>query len=63
MNDRYVRIIFQAERSLKQQCERIAASHDETLSQVLRRALREYVRANAQMQLADSKARPRRVRA
>lgn len=61
MNDRYVRIIFQAERSLKQQCERIAASHDETLSQVLRRALRQYVQANAQMKLADSKVRSRRA--
>jgi predicted transcriptional regulator len=44
-------IIFRCEPSLKQQAERIAAARDERLSQVLRRALREYVRDNAQVEL------------
>lgn len=45
------RVIVRVERSLKQRCEQIAASKDETLSQVLRRALREYAQANAQLEL------------
>jgi predicted transcriptional regulator len=48
-------VIFRCEPSLKQQAERIAKAHDETMSQVLRRALREYVQANAQRQLPRSK--------
>jgi predicted transcriptional regulator len=42
-------IIFRVEPSLKQRAERIAAARDERLSQVLRRALREYVLAHAQL--------------
>ena len=45
-------IVIRVEPSLKQQCERIAASRDETLSQVLRRALRDYAREHGQLELA-----------
>jgi predicted transcriptional regulator len=45
------RVVVRVEPSLKQQAERIAARRDETLSQVLRRALREYVREHAQLEL------------
>jgi hypothetical protein len=45
------KIVLRVEPSLKQQAERIAAVRDETLSQVLRRALREYVQAHAQLDL------------
>ena len=45
------RVIVRVERSLKQVCERIAASKDETISQVLRRALRDYAATNAQLEL------------
>jgi len=45
-------IVIRVEPSLKQQCERIAASRDETLSQVLRRALRAYAREYGQLELA-----------
>jgi Ribbon-helix-helix protein len=44
-------IVVRVEPSLKQQCERIAATRDETLSQVLRRALREYAREHSQLAL------------
>jgi hypothetical protein len=44
-------VIFRSEPSLKQQAERIAAARDERLSQMLRRALREYVKVNAQLEL------------
>jgi predicted transcriptional regulator len=44
-------VIFRCDPSLKQQAERIVAARDDTLSQVLRRALREYVRVNAQLEL------------
>jgi len=36
-------IIFRSDPSLKARAERVAAVRDETVSQVLRRALREYV--------------------
>ncbi len=52
-------IIFRCDPSLKQQAERVAAARDETLSQVLRRALRDYVQANAQLELP----RPRKATA
>ena len=42
-------IIFRVDPSLKAQAERVAKARDETVSQVLRRALREYVQANAQL--------------
>jgi predicted transcriptional regulator len=45
-------IVIRVEPSLKQQCERIATSRDESLSQVLRRALRDYVREHGQLELA-----------
>lgn len=41
--------------SLKEVCAKIAARHDETLSQVVRRALRQYAEANSQMELGDGK--------
>jgi predicted transcriptional regulator len=40
------KIVVRVEPSLKRVCERIAESKDETLSQVLRRALRQYAEAN-----------------
>lgn len=43
-------VFFRCEPSLKQQAERIAAVRDERLSQMLRRALREYVKVNAQLE-------------
>ena len=42
-------IIFRCEPSLKAEAERVAAVRDETISQVLRRALREYVKENAKL--------------
>lgn len=64
------KVVVRIEPSLKQVCERIAASKDETLSQVLRRALREYAEANAQqplplghperMKLANARPRARK---
>lgn len=45
------RVVVRLDPSLKQQAERIAAIRDETLSQVLRRALREYVKQHAQLEL------------
>jgi hypothetical protein len=53
-------ITFRCEPSVKQQAERIAAACDETLLQVLRRALREYGRANAQFDLPRPARRRRR---
>ena len=55
-------VVVRVEPSLKQQAERIAANRDETLSQVLRRALREYVREHSQLELPvdDPPARARR---
>jgi predicted transcriptional regulator len=44
-------IVVRVEPSLKQQCERIAAARDETLSQVLRRAMRAYASEHAQLEL------------
>jgi len=55
-------VIFRCEPSLKQQAERVAAARDETLSQVLRRALRDYVKGNAQLELPKPKAAARRAR-
>jgi predicted transcriptional regulator len=49
-------IAVRVETSLKKQAERIAASRDETLSQVVRRALREYVREHAQAELPLKRA-------
>jgi len=49
------KVIFRVERSLKQLCDRIAASKDETLSRMLRRAMREYAEANAQLELPKPK--------
>ena len=48
-------IIFRCDPSLKAQAERVAKARDETVSQVLRRALREYVQANAQLELPRPK--------
>ncbi len=48
--------------SLKELCAKIATRRDESLSQVVRRALREYAESNAQMQLLEPK-RPRKRRA
>ena len=45
------KVVVRVEASLKQVCERIAAGKDETLSQVLRRALRDYAANNQQMEL------------
>ena len=42
-------IIFRCDPSLKAQAERAAKARDETVSQVLRRELREYVAANTQL--------------
>lgn len=50
-------VIFRCEPSLKQQAERIAKVRDETLSQVLRRALRAYVREHAQIELPKPERR------
>jgi len=54
-------VIFRCEPSFKQQAQRIAAVRDETLSQVLRRALREYVRVNAQLELPRPNPAARRA--
>jgi len=43
-----------------QQAERIAAARDERLSQVLGRALREYARAGAQLELPKPRPAARR---
>jgi predicted transcriptional regulator len=51
-------ITVECEPSLKQRCEQIAKIRDETLSQVVRKALRDYVEQNAQMELP----RPRKVK-
>jgi predicted transcriptional regulator len=42
-------IIFRCDPSLKAQADRVAKARDETVSQVLRRALREYVKENAEL--------------
>jgi len=52
-------VVVRVEPSLKQQAERIAAVRDETLSQVLRRALREYVREHAQLELPVNDRQPK----
>jgi len=44
--------------SLKQQTERITAARDKTLSQVLRRALRDYVAAHAQLEVPRPRKPP-----
>lgn len=49
------KIVVRVEASLKQVCERIAQSRDETLSQVLRRALRDYAAQHAQLELPTKK--------
>lgn len=53
-------LTVELEPSLKELCAKIAARRDETLSQVVRRALREYAEANAQMELSDGKRRAKR---
>ncbi len=53
-------IIFRCDPSLKAQAERVAKARDETVSQVLRRTLREYVRANAQFEMPKVKKRAAR---
>jgi predicted transcriptional regulator len=56
-------ITLRAEASLKQQAERIATLRDETLSQVVRQALREYVRPHTQLELSTAiRPKPRAVR-
>jgi len=55
-------VVVRVEPSLKQQAERIAAVRDETLSQVLRRALREYVREHAQLELSVDNHQPKVIR-
>jgi hypothetical protein len=47
--------------SLKKRCAQIAAQHDETLSQVVRRALRQYAEANAQMELPRAAGKKKRL--
>lgn len=57
-----IRIAFRAHRSLKQAVEQTAAANDETLSQVLRRAMRDYIAAHAQLDLPTKPiGRPRKV--
>ena len=53
------KVIVRVDPSLKQLCERIAAARrvNETLSQVLRRAMREYVEANKQLELPRARKR------
>lgn len=51
-----ISVIFRCDPALKQQAERIAAVRDETLSQVLRRALRDYARANTQLEMPQPPA-------
>ncbi len=48
--------------SLKETCSKIAARLDETLSQVVRRALREYAQANAQLELPRAAAAGKRAK-
>ena len=44
-------LTVEVEPSLKEAAAKIAAANDDTLSRVVRRALREYVAAHAQMEL------------
>ncbi len=53
-------LTVEVEPSLKERCAQIAVRRDESLSQVVRRALREYAEANAQMELTDKKPARRR---
>ena len=48
--------------SLKQAAAKIAAANDDTLSRVVRRALREYVAAHAQMELPRAATAGKRKR-
>ena len=50
-----INLTIRIERSLKASAERVAKAKDEKLSQVVRRALREYVRQNAQGELLPAK--------
>ena len=50
-------LTVELEPSLKEMCAKIAARNDETLSQVVRRALRQYAAANAQDDLVPTKRR------
>jgi hypothetical protein len=53
-------LTIELEPSLKEQRAKIAARNDETLIQVVRRALRQYAAANAQMELEPAKKTRRR---
>jgi hypothetical protein len=55
-------IMVKVELSLKNAAAAAAAVKDETLSQVVRRALRDYVRDNAQNNLPLPIGRPRKVK-
>ncbi len=50
-----VTAVFRVEKSLKQATEQIAKVRDETLSQVLRRAMRDYVTAHGQLEMPKKK--------
>ncbi len=53
-NGMQLSVIFRCEASLKQRAEAIAKERDETLSQVLRRALRAYVAEHARIELSKA---------
>ncbi len=55
-------VIFRCEPSLKQRAEAIAKVRDETLSQVLRRALRSYVAEHARLELSKAPCAGRQAR-
>lgn len=56
-----ITVNFRAHPSLVQSCAQAAAGQDETLSQVLRRAMRDYIAQHAQMPLEPGTPRRRPI--